>query len=147
MFNNNYSNQLTSTPGTNPLDLIEERIKSGKSRSTPIDMDKLDALLKGEQREVTDNDLESICLLISAAQKEKDKNPGLSEKAWETIKKFGEVEKEIFYDPKLSQASKMRLFEVAHKYSLAVMAIDLYHEQAEKEGLTVSEFIKKKMNS
>ena len=141
MFNSNYSNPSTSsTSEVNPLDKIEERIKSGKSRSIPIDMDKLDTLLKKEQREVTDNDLETICLLISEAQKEKDRNPGLSEKAWETLKK-------IVDNPKLSRSSKIRLFEVAHKYSYAIMAIDLYHEQAEKEGLTVSEFIKRKMNS
>lgn len=148
MFNSNYSNPSTSsTSEVNPLDKIEERIKSGKSRSIPIDMDKLDTLLKEEQREVTDNDLETICLLISEVQKEKERNPGLSEKAWETLKKIGEVEKEILYNPKLSRASKIRLFEVAHKYSYAIMAIDKFGEQAEKEGLTVSEFIKKKMNS
>lgn len=147
MFNSNCSSPLTSTPEVNPLDVIEERIKSGESRSIPVDLDKLEDLLKGEQREATDDDLETICLLISAAQKEKDKNPGLSEKAWETLKKIGEVEKEILYNPKLSRASKIRLFEVAHKYSYAIMAIDKFGEQAEKEGLTVSEFIKKKMNS
>ena len=148
MFNSNYSNPSTSsTSEVNPLDKIEERIKSGKSRSIPIDMDKLDTLLKEEQKEVTDNDLETICLLISEVQKEKERNPGLSEKAWETLKKIGEVEKEILYNPKLSRASKIRLFEVAHKYSYAIMAIDKFGEQAEKEGLTVSEFIKRKMNS
>lgn len=147
MFDSNYGIPSISAPEVNPLDKIEERIKSGESRSIPVDLDKLDTLLKGEQREVTDNDLETICLLISAAQKEKDRNPGLSEQAWETLKKIGEVEKEIFYNPKLNRASKIRLFEVAHKYSLAVMTIDLYHEQAEKEGLTISEFIEKKMNS
>lgn len=147
MFNSNYSSPSTSVSKINPLDVIEERIKSGESRSIPVDLDKLDDLLKGERREVTDNDLETICLLISEAQKEKERNPGLSEKAWETIKKFGEVEKEIFYNPKLSRASKIRLFEVAHKYSYAIMAIDIFGEQAEKEGLTVSEFIKRKMNS
>lgn len=51
MFNNNYSNPLTSTSGVNTLDKIEERIKSGKSRSIPVDLDKLDRLLKVEQRE------------------------------------------------------------------------------------------------
>lgn len=147
MFNSNCSSPLTSAPEVNPLDIIEERIKSGESRSIPVDLDKLDDLLKGERREVTDNDLETICLLISEAQKEKERNPGLSEKAWKSLKEIGEMEKEIFHNPKLSRASKIRLFEVAHKYSYAIMAIDKFGEQAEKEGLTVSEFIKKKMNS
>ena len=144
---NNYSNSSTNALEVNPLDVIEKRIKSGESRSIPVDLDKLDDLLKGERREVTDNDLETICLLISEAQKEKERNPGLSEKAWKSLKEIGEVEKEIFYNPKLSRASKIRLFEVAHKYSYAIMAIDIFGEQAEKEGLTVSEFIKRKMNS
>ena len=144
---NNYSNPSTNALEVNPLDAIEKRIKSGESRSIPVDLDKLDDLLKGERREVTDNDLETICLLISEAQKEKERNPGLSEKAWKSLKEIGEMEKEIFQNPKLSRASKIRLFEVAHKYSYAIMAVDIFGEQAEKEGLTVSEFIKKKMNS
>lgn len=144
---NNYSNPSTNALEVNPLDVIEKRIKSGESRSIPVDLDKLDDLLKGERREVTDNDLETICLLISEAQKEKERNPGLSEKAWKSLKEIGEVEKEIYYNPKLSRASKIRLFEVAHKYSYAIMAVDIFGEQAEKEGLTVSEFIERKMNS
>ena len=77
MFNSNYGIPSTSTSDVNPLDVIEERIKSGESRSIPVDLDKLDDLLKVERRKVTDNDLETICLLISEAQKEKDKKkPG-----------------------------------------------------------------------
>lgn len=46
MFNSNCSSPLTSAPEVNPLDIIEERIKSGESRSIPVDLDKLDDLLK-----------------------------------------------------------------------------------------------------
>ncbi len=132
---NNYSNPVINTSEVNPLDKIEERIKSGQSRSIPVDMDRLDRLMKGPY-------LGAITQLERPAQKitieEVQKNIN------ESLKRLDELRAAINADPDLL-GTKLLLAntdQVEGVIRQVERLMEISNKEAEKKGMTLDEYLK-----